>query len=189
MTGPWPDGWVIATLRDADLPVTDFTRKALYAWNTSTPIPVYTNNPLGMPAVPGKSADLLHTGFAMFPSMREFRAAFSVFIASPDGHRLRDALSLDEKYSKVWRAVNSLKWPSTRTETDWPSDLLDLASQSYRDRMASVPSPADRKTSGVVGPEQQYSTGTPSRAIRSTGAPQAIQQATDFIRSIPGRMS
>lgn len=188
MSGNWPDGWAVATLKDADLPVTDFTRRALYAWNASTPIPVYTNNPLGMPAIRDKTAEMLHTGYAMFPSMGDFRKAFAAFVASPPGLPLHSALALNEQFSKVWRAVHALKWPANRTETDWPASLLDLTSQAYRDKAASAASPQDRKTTGTVGGQNSFSTGDALRVIGGSGVAQTLNDAMQFVRGIPGRI-
>lgn len=189
MTSGWPDGWTTATLKGADLPVSDFTRKALQAWSDSTPILPYTNNPLGMPAVKGKTLELMRTGYAMFVTMGDMRAAFATFVASPAGQALHDALALDEKFSQVWRAVNSLPWPANATETDWPSGVLDLTAESYRDSVASVASPEDRKTSGVLGTQTAFGAGTAMSSRNAASAVIAIQQATNAVRGIPGRLN
>lgn len=188
MGSNWPDGWIPATLKNADLPVTDFTRRALSAWNMSTPTLPYTNNPLGMPNVPGKTSQLLRTGYAMFVTMPAFRQAFAEYLASSSGQAIYDALALDEKYSQVWRAVHSLQWPANTTETDWPSAVLDLTSESYRDSVASVTSPADRKTSGAYGTQNGFGdvSGAVARNAASTTA--RLQQAGKAITTGIGRL-
>lgn len=188
MANGWPDGWATALLKDAGLPVNDFTLKAISAWNSSTPILPYTNNPLGMPAVKGKTLELMRTGYAMFVTPQLFRDAFAAFIKSPTGTPLDDALSLDEKFSKVWRAVHSLQWPANVTETDWPSAVLDLTSESYRRRVESVASPADRKTSGVIGTQTAFGAGSANSSRTSASTAIAIQQAAKAVSQITGRM-
>jgi hypothetical protein len=177
-----------ATLKAADLPVSDFTLKALSAWSSSTPILPYTNNPLGMPAVKGKTLELMRTGYAMFPTMGDMRNAFADFISSSPGNQLHDALALNEKHSQVWRAVHALPWPANNTETDWPSAVLDLTSESYRSKAASVTSPADRKTSGVIGTQTDFGGGSAASSRLAAQTAIAIQQATNAVRQIPGRM-
>lgn len=188
VSSSWPDGWATATLKDAGLPVTDFTIKAVSAWNQSTPILPYTNNPLGMPAIKGKTLELMSTGYAMFVTMGDFRTAFAAFVNSYAGHAVHDALALDEKYSQVYRAVHALKWPPNSTETDWPSAVLDLTSESYRAKAASVSSPADRKTSGAIGTQTAFGDGSANSSRNAAQTASAIQRATDAIRQIPGRL-
>lgn len=188
MTSDWPDGWILALLKDAGLPVTDFTKRAILAWQASTPMLPYTNNPLGMPAIKGKTLELMRTGYAMFVTMGDFRKAFADLIASPTGQPLHDALALNEQYSRVWRAVNSLHWPADRTETDYPSAVLDLTSERYRQHVATVADASDRKTSGAYGTQTAFgqASGMAARAGASTA--NALQQAMNVIQQIPGRM-
>lgn len=178
MGSSWPDGWRTALLMDAGLPVTTFTLKSLQAWSDSTPILPYTNNPLGMPFVQGKTSQLLRTGYAMFPTMGAMRLAFAAFVASPAGADVHDALALGEMYPAVYRAVHALPWPPNSTETDWPSAVLDLTSESYRESVQSVPSPADRKTSGVIGTQTGFGDGTGISSRNAAATVVAIQQAT-----------
>lgn len=188
MSGDWPDGWIPATLMDADLPVTDFTKRALLAWNATTPILPYTNNPLGMPAVKGKTSELMRTGYAMFATMPLFRRAFAEFIASPAGHAVGYAIGASGKYSEVWRAVHVLRWPANTTETDWPSGILDLTSQSYRDQASSVDSPADRTTSGAYGTQTAFGNLAGASSRNAADAAIGIQQATKAMGNMPGRL-
>jgi hypothetical protein len=177
----WPDGWVTATLIDAGLPVSDFTRSVISAWAASTPILPYTNNPLGMPNVPGTTGQLMTTGYAMFVTMPVFRAAFSQWVNSPAGRQVREALALSEKYAPAWRAIHALPWPASKTETDWPSAVLDLTSESVRKRLATLADPSQRKTSGAYG--VQTALGTQQGASERTGF-QTAARAIDAARSV-----
>lgn len=188
MSGEWPDGWASATLATAGLPVTDFTRKSLQAWQHSTPMLPYTNNPIGMPAVRGRTSELMNTGYAMFISMPAFRDAFAEFIKSPVGRTVREALSLDEKFSQVYRAVSGLGWPASKTETDYPSAVLDLTSATYRDSVQTVSDSSNRKTSGVIGSQTAFGTLENVAGRSSARAADAINQATKAIQNTPGRL-
>ena len=188
MSSEWPDGWMTAALTEAGLPVTDFTLSALGAWQRSTPILPYTNNPIGMPFVKGKNTQLMQTGYGMFVTMGAFRDAFSAFIASASGQGVHDAFALSEQYPQVWRAVSALKWPASRTETDYPSAVLDLTSQSYRDKVASVQSPADRKTSGTIGSQTALGSGAAYSSRVAAETANTVQQAISYMRQIPGRL-
>ena len=188
MSSNWPDGWISATLKDAGLPITDFTRKVMQAWQQSTPILPYTNNPLGMPTVKGQTGELMRTGYAMFATMPIFRAAFSVFLTSNAGQACRDALALGEKYSDAWKAIHGLPWPANTTETDWPSAVLDLTSESYRSQVQSTDDPKNRTTSGVIGTQTAFGNMAGASARGSATVSTAIQQATRAVQNIPGRM-
>lgn len=183
VSSDFPDGWITATLKEAGLPVNDFTLRTMAAWADSTPMLSYTNNPIGMPAVKGKTLELMRTGYAMFVTMGDFRKAFADLITSHGGQALRDALALDERYSKAYRAIHALKWPASTTETDWPSAVLDLTSESYRSKVASVASPTDRKTSGTLGTQTAFGTSAAYTGRRAAETFAAIQQATQAFQS------
>lgn len=188
MDSNWPDGWATATLKAAEIPVTDFALSVLKAWNASTPLLAYTNNPLGMPSIKGVRAQLLNTGYALFPQMSDFRTAFVAFLKTPPGQKVRHALAIDEKYPVAYRAIHALPWSANNTETDWPSAVLDLTSQSYRTKAASVAVPADRKTSGAPG-AAIASTSIPITPGRNAAqAAATIQDAASFIRGSIGRI-
>lgn len=188
MTSNWPDGWITATLKDAGLPVNDFTMSVLSAWNRSTPILPYTNNPLGMPAVKGKTLELMQTGYAMFATMGLFRVQFASFLNGTQGSTLHDALALSESSPKAYRAIHSLPWPANSSETDWPSVLLDMTSQSYRDKVATVSDPADRKTSGTYGSQTAFGSIAGASARGAAQTVTAIQQATKAVTMMTGRI-
>lgn len=178
-----PDGWRSQTLTRADIPVNDFTLRVLSAWQQSTPLQPYTNNPLGMPYITGKSARLLTTDYAIFATMADFRTAFAAFIASPAGRNLREALSLDTKPAPVWRAIHALAWPASATETDWPSAVLDLATESTRMRLSTVQDASQRTTSGTVGPTSTSAATFSDVAHQAMQSAGLINQATRAIRS------
>lgn len=150
-------------LADADIPITDFALSVLKAWQLSTPLEPWTNNPLGMPYVKGVNAPLLSTGYALFVSLEQSRKAFTAFLNSQSGRKVRDALAVTEKYSVAYRAINDLRWPAKNTETDWPSAVLDMVLQPIRDRLASVTDPSLRKTSGTV-----FQSPDPAGAVRGS---------------------
>lgn len=183
----FPDGWITATLKACGLPVTDFTMKAMSAWADSTPMLAYTNNPIGMPAVKGKTLELMRTGYAMYPTMADFRTALAAFLVTVSGKDVRESFALDEKYSKVYRAVHALKWPANATETDWPSSVLDLTSESYRTKAATVASPADRKTSGAFGAQAPFGTGAAISSRNAARVASFIQDATTAVQRGVGR--
>lgn len=187
MVSNWPDGWRTATLNDAGMPVNDFTLKALQAWSDSTPILPYTNNPLGMPFVKGKTAQLMLTGYAMFTTMGDMRQAFAAFVASSAGAPLHDALALGESYPALYRAVHALPWPANSTETDWPSAILDLTSEAYRESVQSVTSPADRKTSGVIGNQTGFGQVTNASTRNASSVINSLNQAASAFNSNMGR--
>lgn len=146
----WPDGWLSAVVADLGANSSAFIKSALTAWEESTPVPTYTNNPFGMPYVKGVSSQLFSSGYAMFPSMAQFRARFVAFVYSPDGSAVKDALLITEKLGPLWRAVHALKWPGNNTETDYPAKMLDLMTAKTRESLQTT-QPADRKTSGIIG--------------------------------------
>lgn len=187
MGSSWPGGWRSAVLTQAGLPVSEFTLKCLQAWSDSTPILPYTNNPLGMPYVKGKTSQLMRTGYAMYAVMGDMRDAFAAFISSPAGSAIHDALALGEKYPEAYRAVHALPWPANTTETDWPSALLDLTSESYRQSVQSVTSPGDRRTSGTIGTQTGFGDGSGMSSRNAVSAIRAIQDATTAFNTNMGR--
>lgn len=189
MSSEWPDGWITATLKDAGLPVSDFTKRALTAWQKSTPMLPYTNNPLGFAAVKGVTLELMRTGYAMYPTMGDFRKAFTKLISSQTGQQLHQALALDEKYSQVWRAISALSLPAAQTETDYPSAVLDLTSESYRQQASSVSDPSERTTSGTLGTQTAFGAGTGYSSRRAASVASAISDATKaFQQNMRGLM-
>jgi len=145
----WPTNWKNQTLASADIPVTPFTLAVMSSWMKSTPLDPWTNNPLGMPSQYGPGLKVHGTRYAAFPNATAFYAAFGRFAATVQGKALVHALTDDGNYAGVWRAVSALRWPGADTETDYPSALLDLTTETYR-KSVGASQPSDRKTSGVI---------------------------------------
>jgi hypothetical protein len=146
----WPPIWRTRTLESADIPVTPNTLRVILAWHKSTPLPPLSNNPLGMPAGSSGAPSYLGTAYAIFPSMGMFYTAFTTWSKSYAGKQLVQAITTEAPFAATWRVVSGLGWPGSSTETDYPSALLDLTEQSYRNSVKATPL-ADRKTSGQVG--------------------------------------
>lgn len=146
----WPTTWRSRTLEAAGIRVTPHALEVLKAWQQSTPLPPFTNNPLGMPSTSRGALEYMRTGYAMFVTPEKFYAAFAAFAATSAGKSLAHAIADEGNYASVWRVISSLGWPAVRTETDWPSALLDLTEASYRESVATA-DPSARKTSGTVG--------------------------------------
>lgn len=146
----WPSNWINQALTAAGIPVTGDTIQIMLSWKDSTPLPPWTNNPIGMPVHSSGAQSYMKTRYAMFPAMSAFYAAFAAFAASDAGRKLATAMTADSPYPGTWRAISALKWPGSDTETDYPSAVLDLTDQSYRDSVGAA-SPGARRTSGQVG--------------------------------------
>lgn len=136
-------------MRAAGLPVSQFALDVLSAWNKSTPVVPATYNPLGMPAKGTSNVPYLGTPYALFSGIGAFTTAMSKFLASSKGAELRHTLDAGESLSDAYRAIHALGWPATKTETDYPSALLDMLEAQYRAKMATR-AVADRKTTGTV---------------------------------------
>ncbi len=147
MKESWPSDWQTRVLDSAGIPDTLFARTAIMAWNHSTPLQPWSNNPLGMPQKPYSNVTVLDTPYAAFSSITAFIAAFVKFLATKDGIKVRDALNGEKGYGPVWRAVSQLGWPASRTETDWPSALLDIAERRYAESVKASPA-GSRKSAG-----------------------------------------
>lgn len=148
MTG-WASGWQEATLRASGIPVSQFALDVLSAWRKSTPVIPPTNNPLGMPARGNNAAPYLNTLYAAFPSITAFATAFKRFTASSKGAELLHVLVMGESLTDAYRAIHALGWPANRTETDYPSALLDMVEAKYRSKLQTR-DVKSRKTTGIV---------------------------------------
>lgn len=146
----YPDGWREALISDLGLDPSDFLMGVFRAWQESTPLQPYVNNPFGMPYVSGVTARLQNSGYAMFRDMSQFRTAFVAFVKGGHGAALRKSLVAGESLPDVYRAIHGLGWPANSTESDYPSALLDLMPEDERSELQTV-DPDQRRTSGVVG--------------------------------------
>lgn len=144
----WPSNWITTALSVAGVESTTATRAIMRAWNQSTPTLPQVNNPVGIPASLASAPSVPGTGYAMFTSMTGFYQAFARFMASQPGRSLKMAMTADSPYPGAWRVIDGLKWPGSLTETDYPSALLDLTSESYR-ASVNASAPRERKTSGT----------------------------------------
>lgn len=143
----WPSNWKNRALGSLGVPVTPSTLKVMTAWQQSTPLDSWTNNPLGMPAITGKIAAVPGTRYAMFRSISDFYTSLTQFSKTPYGQSVVSALSGDVSYGPVWRAIAALGWPGSVTETDWPARVLDLAGEAYASSVGARPA-AQRRTAG-----------------------------------------
>lgn len=141
----WPSTWKTRVLTSLGVAVTQDALKVISAWQKSTPLDPWTNNPLGMPAKTGVVAPVPGTKYAMFRNIDDFYAAFAQFAKTPRGNAIKMAVNADRGYGATWRAISALDWPASATETDYPSAVLDLAGEAYA---ASVGArPADQRKS------------------------------------------
>lgn len=136
-------------MRAAGIPVSQFALDVLSAWQKSTPVVPATYNPLGMPARGTSNVQYLGTAYALFSGIGAFTKAMATFLASNKGADVRHALELSESLSDAYRAIHALGWPATKTETDYPSALLDMVEAQYRAKLATRTA-ANRKTTGTV---------------------------------------
>jgi len=102
-----------------------------------------------MPAGSSGAVAYLSTEYALFPNMARFYAALQAVARSQAGKQLALAMHGDAPYPATWRAISALKWPASKTETDYPAALLDLTTASYQASVNATPA-ASRKTSGTV---------------------------------------
>lgn len=146
----WQAGWREALISDLGVDRSDFLMSVFQAWQESTPLQPFTNNPLGMPFVRGSVPELLNSGYGLFSDMAQFRQSFAGYVHGPYGAGLKSALLTGESLGKAYRAIRALDWPGNRTETDYPSAVLDLMTANVRARLQTA-QPADRKTAGTIG--------------------------------------
>ena len=179
----WPYDWISKTLQAAGVPDTVEASRIMLAWRKSTPLPPLSNNPVGMPVNSSGAPSYMGTRYAIFPSMDAFYAAFGTFARSSAGQVLVRAMTSDPPYGRSWRAISSLSWPGSDTETDYPAILLDLTSAAYR-RSVEAASADQRKTSGMVGIAHRGAASTVSQGaavntavarIRATSSSQAAR--------------
>lgn len=150
----WPSNWINWSLTFAGIEVNAQTITIMKAWRDSTPLPPYTNNPIGMPAGSSGAPALLNTKYGLFANINLFYDAFRTFMATYQGKQLAAAMISDNPYPATWRAISSLNWPGSETETDYPAVILDKTTEAYQ---ASVNASAadSRKTSGQVAPRTE----------------------------------
>jgi hypothetical protein len=146
----WPKTWISRTLEAAGIPVGSETIAVMRAWKDSTPLPPYTNNPVGMPHHFARVPRYMNTDYGMYVSFGKFLDAVTAWSKTGPGRKVIHAITSDSPYAASWREIAALGWPGSATETEYPSRILDLTEQSYRDSVSATPR-AERKTSGTVG--------------------------------------
>jgi len=146
----WPPDWITQVHAVPLIDVSGQSINVFRAWKKSTPLPPLSNNPLGMPVHSSGAPSYLGTKYAIFPSMTAFYVAFAAFAQTDAGKRLIGEITGSGGYPAAWRAISSLNWPGSLTETDYPAEVLDLCAESYRDSVAASVA-RNRKTSGMVG--------------------------------------
>ena len=146
----WPSDWITATHTAVSMEPSSESINIIRAWRRSTPLPPLSNNPLGMPAHSSGAPSYLGTKYAIFPSIGAFYDAIAAFAKTSPGKRLIGEITGSGGYPAAWRAISSLNWPGSLTETDYPAEVLDLCAESYRDSVAASVA-RNRKTSGMVG--------------------------------------
>lgn len=177
----WPSNWKSQALDALGIPASPKALSVMTAWAKSTPLQPWTNNPLGMPGRVKRDTLVPGTVYAWYPSITEFYAALLAFGRTPSGQVVAREIMSDDGYGPTWRAIAGLEWPGSKTETDYPSAVLDLAEQSYRDSVTTT-SPGDRKTSGL--PKGPPDTHTPmvQQARSIVEAANAFNNAHDAVR-------
>lgn len=183
----WPNNWTDLALATAGIPVTDNTKAVMRAWQASTPLPPLSNNPIGMPKGTSGAPSYLNTAYAIFPSMEAFYAAFRGLISSHVGAQLVLAITGKTPFPSTWRSIQSLGFPGMKTETDYPSALLDLASQSFRNKVQATPR-AQRKTSGVIGDNSADKAAVLAGMAAVNEAVQQSMSIRDAIRHVTTRV-
>lgn len=182
----WPSNWKAQALTAFSMPVTPEAIKVLSAWRQSTPLDPWTNNPLGIPASMAGMAKVPGTTYAMFPRISMFYAALRKFAATPHGRALVSELSSLDGYGPVWRAIAALDWPGSKTETDYPAKVLDLADESFRASVMTA-DPSQRKTSGVAKAPTAVHDAMREQARSIVQATRAFNNATDATKYLIGR--
>lgn len=148
----WPTNWRQEALRAIGVPVTQHALDVLSAWFKSTPTQPWTNNPLGLAADANGAPRAMGTDYAAFPSHEHFRQALKSLAHGHADKALIHVLLDDGDVAAAWRVINSMPIPGTKTESDYPAELLDMVSDKYRDKLQTVPK-SQRRSLGP-GPGQ-----------------------------------
>lgn len=176
----WPIDWQVRALDALRAPDSESAYAIMTAWCKSTPLPPYSYNPLGMPAGSSGAKAYLATPYAQFGSIGMFYDALKAFASTVTGKSLITAMSAHSPYPGTWRAIASLKWPGSATETDYPSAVLDLTDASYRAYIKATPRPM-RKTSGMLTAPHPHTTTAIAQARSVNQATQAFTDANSQV--------
>lgn len=145
----WQTGWIESLLESSGIPITPWSIEVMDAWQASTPLEPWTNNPLGIPSDRTVYPAVSGTPYAMFPNMAAFNAVFDVQLNRADNVKLREALMRQDSYADAWRSIHALNWPGTKLEGEYPVEVLKLTSKSFIDSVTRGHGISD-KTTGVV---------------------------------------
>lgn len=145
----WDDTWITQALYAASIDPTPDNVFIMRAWQQSTPLARETNNPIGMPAGSSGAKRYMGTAYATFKSMQDFYAAFKAFCDTYTGSIFVASLSRQFPYSAAWQAIRNARWPALFTETDYPSVLLDVTGEAFKDSVKATPAD-QRLTSGLI---------------------------------------
>lgn len=182
----WPGNWKQQVMSAAGIQPTEKALKALTAWQQSTPLDPWSNNPLGMPAKLGAVAPIPGTRYAMFRGFGDFIKAYGQFAKTSLGRAVTDAITSSGGYGPVWRAIAATGWPAGATETDWPAKVLDLAGEAYVSSVASAPAAA-RKSAGKPRAATAVHEVMKAQAASIHHAAAAFSNATDATRFLIAR--
>lgn len=182
----WPTNWKAQALAALNVRPTTEAIKVMSAWRQSTPLDPWTNNPLGIPASLAGTAKVPGTVYAMFPTITGFYTALHKFAVTSHGRAVVSELSSLDGYGPVWRAIAALDWPGSKTETDYPAKVLDLADESFRASVMTA-DPSQRKTSGVTSAPTAVHDAMREQARSIVQAARAFNSATDATKYLIGR--
>lgn len=184
----WPDQWRERVLRASGIPVTQFALDALTAWQRSTPTEPWTNNPLGYPAQGGNPPSALGTPYGMFVTINQFVQAVKGVLKSRQGEQLQHELISAHSLSAVWREIHGLNWPANATESDYPSVLLDMVEESYRQTVRRKTG-GKRRSAGTQLANHDVHEAVRAQAEALTHAVSHFTTGSAAIRSIVRRLS
>lgn len=179
----WPSNWKAQALAAIGVDATPNAVRVMTAWQQSTPLDPWTNNPVGMPAMIGKIAPVPGTRYAMFKTINDFYTAFGQFGKTPHGRSIVAELTGITNYGPVWRSVAALGWPASATETDWPAKVLDLAGDAYAASVGARPA-AQRTSAGKPKAPATVHEAMKHQAESITHAAATFKDATTAVRSL-----
>lgn len=182
----WPTNWKTRTLTALGVTATPEALKIISAWQKSTPLDPWTNNPLGMPAKLGKTASVPGTQYAMFRSISDFYKVLSSFSKTPHGRSVVSELTGNAQPGPAWRAIAALDWPAAATETDWPAAVLDLAGEAYAASVDATPR-ARRRSAGKPRAAPAVHEAMRQQAHSIVQASAAFSDAKTAVRHLIGR--
>jgi len=184
----WPSSWRESLLRASGIPKTQFALDVLAAWQKSTPLESYSNNPLGMPRSSRSVPSWQDTEYAAYPTMQHFYAAFKRLVSTGQGRAILHVLIAADDHAATWREIHALNWPATKTEQDYPHLVLDMVEQKYRDRLTSRRT-GDSKGTGIVTAHPSVHSNVRAQAAALYEVAQKFDDAGSAFEYIARRLS